>query len=282
MSGVGMLILSPDGLLLRMVTDTSLWVVIFYRSIFVALAASIFLFTKRNSGFLTKFSKLGRAGWTSATLMTLSGLTFVGAMANTSVANTLFLLATMPFFSATLGWFLLGEVVRLRTWITISLAFAGIIVIFSGSFIAGNWLGDFLATLTAFLQGLNIVIIRKAKQKDVTVPAFCASAFFAALIALLFTDTLAVSIGELFYLLPMGLIVVPIGLGLFLSGARYAPAAEIALLALVETVLGPIWVWLFIGEIPTQSALVGGSIVILSVVLNTWFGVHSANEKALH
>ena len=166
-----MLILSPDGLLLRLVTDTSLWVVIFYRSIFVAIAASIFLITKKQTGFFVTFSNLGRAGWTSATLMTVSGLTFVGAMANTSVANTLFLLATMPFFSAILGWLFLGEVVRSRTWITISLAFGGILIIFSGSFSAGNWLGDFLATLTAFLQGLNIVIIRKAKEKDVTVPA---------------------------------------------------------------------------------------------------------------
>ena len=80
----------------------------------------------------------------------------------------------------------------------------------------------------------------------------------------------------------MGLVVVPIGLGLFLSGARYAPAAEVALLALVETVLGPIWVWIFIGETPTQIALIGGSVVILAVALNTWFGVHGANEKAYH
>ena len=80
----------------------------------------------------------------------------------------------------------------------------------------------------------------------------------------------------------MGLIVVPIGLGLFLSGARYAPAAEIALLALVETVLGPIWVWIFIGETPTQLALIGGSIVVLSIVLNTWLGIHSTRKKVFH
>ena len=90
------------------------------------------------------------------------------------------------------------------------------------------------------------------------------------------------SSNDLFHLSLMGLMVVPIGLGLFLSGARYAPAAEVALLALVETVLGPMWVWLFIGEVPTQSAIIGGSIVILSVVLNTWYGVHNANEKVKH
>tara|TARA_B100000676_G_C18090173_1_gene858924 strand:- start:3649 stop:4497 length:849 start_codon:yes stop_codon:yes gene_type:complete len=282
MSGVGMLILSPDGLLLRLVTDASLWVVIFYRSIFVAMAASVFLLIKKRTNFLFAFINLGWAGWSSAVLMTISGLTFVGAMANTSVANTLFILATMPFFSAILGWFFLGEFVRLRTWITITLAFMGILVIFSGSFSSGNWLGDTLATVTAFLQGLNIVVIRKARKRDVTIPAFCASAFLATLIALPLADILTVSSNDLFHLSLMGLMVVPIGLGLFLSGARYAPAAEVALLALVETVLGPMWVWLFIGEVPTQSAIIGGSIVILSVVLNTWYGVHNANEKVKH
>ena len=158
----------------------------------------------------------------------------------------------------------------------------GILVIFSGSFSSGNWLGDTLATVTAFLQGLNIVVIRKARKRDVTIPAFCASAFLATLIALPLADILTVSSNDLFHLSLMGLMVVPIGLGLFLSGARYAPAAEVALLALVETVLGPMWVWLFIGEVPTQSAIIGGSIVILSVVLNTWYGVHNANEKVKH
>ena len=277
-----MLVLSPDGLLLRLVTDASLWVIIFYRSIFVATAISAFLLFKKRNDYLNVFSNFGRVGWISTALMTLSGLTFVGAMANTSVANTLFLVATMPFFSAVLGWFFLGEAVRSRTWVTITLAFGGILVIFSGSFSAGNWLGDSLAILTAFLQGLNIVVIRKAKEREVTVPAFCASAFLAALIALAFAQPMTVNINDLFYLSLMGLIVVPIGLGLFLSGARYAPAAEVALLALVETVLGPIWVWLFIGETPTQVALIGGCIVILSVALNTWFGVNSANEKAYH
>jgi drug/metabolite transporter (DMT)-like permease len=214
--------------------------------------------------------------------MTIGGLTFVGAMANTSVANTLFLVATMPFFSAVLGWIFLGEAVRSRTWVTIALAFGGILIIFSESFGAGNWLGDTLAVLTAFLQGLNIVVIRKAKEREITVPAFCASAFLATLIALPLAQPMTIGISDLFYLSLMGVIIVPIGLGLFLSGARYAPAAEVALLALVETVLGPIWVWIFIDEIPTQLAFIGGTIVILSVALNTGFGIRSARKKVLH
>lgn len=282
MSGVGMFILSPDGLLLRLVTDASIWDVIFFRSIFVATAISVFLLIKKRNNHSDVFRNFGRVGWTSTILMTIGGLTFVGAMANTSVANTLFLVATMPFFSAVLGWIFLGEAVRSRTWVTIALAFGGILIIFSESFGAGNWLGDTLAVLTAFLQGLNIVVIRKAKEREITVPAFCASAFLATLIALPLAQPMTIGISDLFYLSLMGVIIVPIGLGLFLSGARYAPAAEVALLALVETVLGPIWVWIFIDEIPTQLAFIGGTIVILSVALNTGFGIRSARKKVLH
>jgi drug/metabolite transporter (DMT)-like permease len=279
MSGAGMLILSPDGLLLRLVTDASIWDIIFYRSMFVAAAISAFLLIRRRNDYLSVFCNFGRSGWISTILMTLSGLSFVGAMANTSVANTLVLVATMPFFSAVLGRIFLGETVRLRTWISISLACGGILIIFSGSFSAGNWLGDTFAIFTAFLQGLNIVVIRKAKERDVTVPAFCASAFLATLIALPLAHPMSVNNNDLFYLALMGLVVVPIGLGLFLSGARYAPAAEVALLALVETVLGPIWVWIGIGETPTQMALIGGSIVVLSIALNAWLGIHIARKK---
>ena len=105
MSGAGMLILSPDGLLLRLVTEASIWDIIFYRSMFVAVAISAFLLIRKRNNYLSVFYKFGRSGWISTILMTLSGLSFVGAMANTSVANTLVLVATMPFFSAVLGRF---------------------------------------------------------------------------------------------------------------------------------------------------------------------------------
>jgi len=281
MSGAGMLILSLDALLLRLVTEASTWDVIFYRSIFIAAAIGFYLLLKERKDYSSVFRNFGRAGWTSTVLMTLSSVSFVGAIANTSVANTLVLVATMPFFSAVLGWMFIGETVRPRTWVSIVLACVGTFIIFSGSFGAGNWLGDCLAIFTAFLQGLNLIVIRKAKERDVTVPALCLSGFFAMLIALPFAQPMAVNISDLFYLALMGLAIVPIALVLFLSGARYAPAAEVALLALVETVLGPIWVWLGIGETPSQLAFIGGSIVILSIALNAWLGIRSARKGQL-
>ena len=278
MSGTGMLILSPDGLLLRMVGDTPVWDVIFYRSVFIVIALGLFLLFKERGKLSSIFRKFGRSGWISTFLMTTSNLSFVIAINNTSVANTLVLVATMPFFSAILGWLLIGESVKPRTWISIFFAVIGIFVIFSGSFGGGNWLGDLLAVTTALLMALNLVVLRKAKERDVTVPALWVSGIFAAIIVLPVAQPLEINSTDLGYLAIMGLFIVPVSLVLFLRGARYAPAAEIALLALVETVLGPFWVWIGIGEEPSSMALIGGSIVIGAIGMNALLGIRASKN----
>jgi drug/metabolite transporter (DMT)-like permease len=280
MSGVGMLILTPDGLLLRLVGETSTWNVIFYRSVFLASALGVFLLIRERGSLASVFRNFERASWISTLLMTASNLCFVIAINNTSVANTLVLVATMPFFSAVLGWLLIGEPVKPRTWVSILFAIIGIFIIFSGSFGGGNWLGDLLAITTAFLMALNLVVLRKARGKDVTIPALWVSGILAALIVLPLAQPMEVNSTDLFYLAIMGLCIVPLSLVLFLGGARYAPAAEIALLALIETVLGPLWVWIGVGEVPSSMALIGGSIVIGSIFLNAWFGIKSHKNKS--
>jgi drug/metabolite transporter (DMT)-like permease len=275
MSGAGMLLLSPDGLLLRLVGDASTWTVLFYRTAFTALTMAVILILRERRDFSAIWSNFGRAGWISTLLMAASSLSFVGAIAHTSVANTLVLVATMPFFSAVLGWIFIGETVKPRTWISIMLALGGIGIIFSGSFGGGNWSGDLMAIGTAFLQGLNLVVIRKAKDRSVTMPALCLSGVLAALIVLPLSEPLTVTSADLTLLMLMGLFVVPVSLVLFLSGARYAPAAEIALLALVETVLGPFWAWLGVGEVPSTNAIIGGVVVIVAVAMNALIGVRN-------
>ena len=279
MSGAGMLILSPDGLLLRLISDASTWDVIFYRALFTTLTLGVYLFFKEPRSLPAIFGNFGRSGWIATFLMTASTLSFVGAIANTSVANTLVLVATMPFFSAILGWLFIGEAVKPRTWVSIFLALTGIFVIFSGSFSEGNWLGDFLAILTALLQGLNLVVLRNARERNLTIPSLGLSGVLAALVVLPFAHPMAVGLADLSYLALMGFVIVPVSLVLFLGGARYAPAAEVALLALVETVLGPFWAWIGVGEVPSQMALVGGGIVISAIFLNAWLGMHD-NHRA--
>lgn len=280
MSAAGMIILSPDALLLRMVEHASIWDTLFYRSIFVFLALFFYLAVRNGRRVVDVFKGMGLPGLIATVLMTCSNVTFVMAIENTSVANTLVILATMPLFGALLGWLIIGERVGRRTRYSILLAFAGIVVIFSDSLGQGYWLGDALAMVTAFLMGLNLVTLRKFKGQDVVTPAYCLSGLIVALIAFPLANPAQVPSGDLGVLMVMGLIVVPLSMVLFLGGARHAPAAEIALLSLIETVLGPFWAWLGVGEPVATVTLVGGAIVILAIAGNALLGLRGDKRQA--
>jgi len=279
MSAFGMLILSPDGLLLRMVTNASSWDVIFYRGLFVGIAIGAWLILRWGSDFFRIIRGMGMIGILSTLLMAVSNLNFVGAINNTSVANTLVILATMPLFSALLCRVFIGESVKPRTWMSIGFAFLGMGVIFYGSIGGGTLLGDFLAAATAFFQGLNIVLLRKARDREIVMPALCLSGFIAAVFVLPLSSPMNVNSNDLAVLGLMGFIVVPISLALFLGGAKYAPAAEVALLSMIETTLGPLWVWMFIGEVPTIYSFIGGFIVICSLTVNAGLGIRESRRS---
>ncbi len=282
MSALGMLILSPDTLLLRMVSQgSSFWDVLFFRSLFIFLALLAYLAVRHRQGLWGIFTNMGRAGLIATGLMTANNITFVAAIALTSVANVLVMLATMPFFGAVLGWLMIGERVKRRTGISIFLAFIGIVVIFSGSLGKGSGIGDVIALVTAFLMGLNLVLLRKYKGQDVIPQAYCLSGLLVALIVLPLASPALVPFADIKYLMLMGGIVVPVSMVLFFGGARHAPAAEIALLSLIETVLGPIWVWIGVAEVIPTMTFIGGGIVIVAVAGNAWVGLRTGRRKIL-
>jgi len=278
LAALGMIILSPDGLLLRLIEDASVWTVIFYRTLFMGLSLGVYLGIRNRGGIKAIFAGMGRAGIVSMVLMSASNLGFVAAIFNTSVANTLVILATLPLFSAVLGWLIIGEAVRPRTWISIMCAVGGIGIIFSGSIGGGYWIGDMFAAGTAFLQGLNLVVIRKARERDILMPALCLSGFIAAIVVLPMAEPFAISGHDLAVMSLLGLVIAPLALALFLGGARHAPAAEIALLALIETVLGPLWAWIGVGEVPAMLSLTGGGVVIAAVGVNAWLGIRRSRR----
>ncbi|MBT4219673.1 MAG: EamA family transporter [Rhodospirillaceae bacterium] len=277
-AALGMVILSPDGLLLRLVEDASIWTVIFYRTTFMGLSLCLYLAFLHRSKLVQYFRHMGRAGVLSMILLATANPGFVGAIFNTSVANVLVILATLPLFGAVLGWFIIGEAVTPRTWVSILCAIVGIGIIFSGSIGGGYWVGDLLAAGTAFLQGLNLVVIRKAKERDILLPALCLSGFLAGLVVLPMAEPLTITGHDLAVLSILGLVIAPLALGLFLNGARHAPAAEVGLLALIETVLGPLWAWIGVGEEPATLSLIGGAVVIVAVGFNSWLGMRRSRR----
>ena len=279
LSAAGMAVLSPDALMIRLVRDAGPWEIIFYRTLFMGISLGVYLGIRHRRDL---WATMRQAGWPlalSTGLLAISNIGFVGAITHTTVANTLVILATMPFFSAIFGWLLIGETVSRRTWTAIVAAIVGIVVIFSGSLGSGNWIGDALAVGTAIAHSLNLVVLRKVAPRDMT-PALFLSGFAAAAMVLPFAAPATVNAHDLGVIAILGFGIVPLALTFYLSGTRYVPAAEVALLALVETVLGPIWVWLGIGEVPAPIAFLGGAIVLGAIVINALLALRRRPVKA--
>lgn len=286
LAAAGMTVISPDGMLLHSLHGAPIWDVLFWRTFGMGLALTAVLaalYRRRLPGMVRG---LGWPGLASAGLMALANYLFVLAMLNTSVANTLIILATMPFWSALLGLLLIGERVGGRTWVAIAVALAGIAVILSGSvgvggmeFSAETFLGDMAALGAALCHGLNLVVLRKAGDRDMTA-ALAASGFITAAFCVPFLDPGAVSTHDWVILGALGFVILPLALTLFLAGARTAPAAEVALLSLVETVLGPLLAWAVLGDAPSSRALIGGALVLGAVGGNAVVGMMRRHDAA--
>ncbi len=279
MSALGMIIISPDGLLIRLIGKAGMWEIIFFRLLFMGLSLALMIAMRHRSRTIEIWRMIGMTGLLSALLMAFSSLGFVVAITHTTVTNTLVIVSTMPFFSAILGWWLIGEEVPSRTWVSITVALFGIGIIFSESLGGGTWLGDTMAGITSILMGLNLVILRKTKERDMT-PALCLAGFIGAGLALLFASPSSVVPHDMAILALAGFIILPLSLALFLGGTRTVPAAEVALLALIETVLGPVWAWIGIGEVPSDMALIGGFVIISSITANAVLGMKRQKGSA--
>lgn len=276
LAAAGMVVISPDGMLLHAIETAPIWDVLFWRTFGMGVALSAVLaavYRRRLPGLLRQ---QGWPGAVSAVLMAVANYLFVLAMLNTSVANTLIILATMPFWSAILGLMLIGEAVGRRTWGAIAVALGGIGIILSGNvgmgFSADTFIGDMAALGAALCHGLNLVVLRKAGDRDMTA-ALAASGFLTAVFCVPFLDPGAVSGRDWLVLGGLGFIVLPLALTLFVAGARTAPAAEVALLSLVETVLGPLLAWGVLGDAPGTRALIGGALVLGAVGGNAVVGM---------
>jgi drug/metabolite transporter (DMT)-like permease len=234
------------------------------RAFFAVLAILAFVAVAERGRVVRGFLAIGRAGLVMAALMAISSGAFIAALNYTSVANVLFLQALAPVLAAVFGTFV-GERVSRRTWIAIAVAVAGVALMVGGPS-RPSPTGLALSLLMSVSFAATIVITRHQRRVSMA-PATCLSQAAVFVCAAPFAS--AGSIGAEDLALLAGLGVTQIGLGLiFLSiGARLIPAAEVALITLLEIVLGPLWVWLALGERPGTTTLVGGAIVLGAVVI---------------
>ena len=188
------------------------------------------------------------------------------------MANLAFMLSAGPFFAALLGWLILREAISTFTWIAMALAVAGIGIMFADGLATGLWFGNLVALGAPFTFAIMLVMFRLRRDRDMT-PATFLGGVVSLLIALVMADGLLLSARDTLLAGIMGFFQIGLGFTLITIGARWVPAAQVALLVLSETVLAPLWVWLFVGEVPTDLALVGGLVILVAVVGQGVYGL---------
>ena len=258
---------SSGGLIARLVT-TDAWTTTLWRCAFSAVFLMAVGGVLGRGGVVAQWRRIGVPGVGVAACLAVASTCFILSLSHTSVANTLILMSIGPYVAGILGWLLLGERVRARTWATMAVALAGVVVMVSDSYGRGRLMGDVLAIVMASAFALATVLVRRHPEIQMT-PAAGLAAVFAALAAAPLASPLSASIRDVGLLALFGIGQLGIGFLLFTRGARLIPVAEASLIGMLETVLGPMWVWLVLGENPGVPALIGGGVILAALVVHT-------------
>ena len=258
---------SSGGLIARLVTTTP-WTTSLWRSLFASLFLAVVLSIVRGRNILAQWRDGGPPLVAVAVCMALASTCFIFSLAHTSVANTLILISTGPYVAGLLGWLMLGERVMPRTWVTMGVALAGAVIMVSDSYGRGSIVGDLLAIVMAASFATATVLVRSRPETPMA-PAAALATSLTALVALPFSELLRTGPRDLALLALFGVGNYGTGFLLFMGGARLIPAAQSALLGMLETVLGPIWVWLVLNERPAAATLVGGALILAALLANT-------------
>ena len=265
-------LLSVAGITLRHIESASGWQILFYRSLTFFVVVTLYLVVRYRARVIHAFVTTGRPGLVVAFSLGLGSACYVFSLLLTTVANALFIISSAPFITAVLGWIVLRERVRPITWIAMTIALAGITLMFVNGIQSGRLLGNIVALGPPVSFAIMLVTLRFAGDRDM-IPAICLAGLVGASLGFVMSDTLVLSRHDLALCLFLGVAQYTGGFVLITLGARHLPAAEVALLSLAETVLAPIWVWIGVGEVPAVLTLVGGAVVLSAVVAQAVTGM---------
>ncbi|MDP6035569.1 MAG: DMT family transporter [Verrucomicrobiota bacterium] len=274
----GILVLTPDSLIIRMIHGNA-WTVTFWRGVLVGGVLLGFFAIRERGNFWRMLRAMGWYGVAMTLLYALGSWSFNLAIKSTVVANVLLIISSLPLLAALLSLLVLRESVPLRTWLAIAIAGTGIAVIVAEGIAGGSWFGEFFAFLTALTLAVQFVLIRKAKAINF-VPTIGLGGLLAAAVMLFVTNPFEVPVSDYWLLALMGLVIQPISFAAINLAPRYLPAPEVGLIMLLETVLGPIWVWIFLNEVPSRMTVVGGGFVLGALIFNAILSLRTPPSSA--
>jgi drug/metabolite transporter (DMT)-like permease len=260
---------SFGGAIARFIDVDDSWTVVFWRSVWAAIFLVGYMIWRSGArAAWDQFREMGLPGLAVAVCFAIASTCFVVALGYTTVANILLMQAGVPLIAALMAWAVFREAVALPTWIAIAAVICGVAIMVSESLTgAVSPIGDGLSLLIAFAFSTATVITRRFSHVRMT-PATFLGTVFAALFAATQAEALSVSTRDMAILFLFGAVNLGLGLALFATGARLIPAAFAALLGTFETILGPIWVWLIHGEVPSTRTIVGGSVVFAALLVH--------------
>jgi len=261
--------LSWGGFVIRSFEEASVWQILLLRSSFFMIALIIFLIITYKKNTIRILKDAGFAGLLGGFVMSLSFIAFVVAMTNTSVANVVFIISTQTMFLAIFGYFYLKEKVSLVNFISILLAMSGITIMVGDSLTSGSFFGNLVALAIPINFSILVMIIRKNKNLDM-VPAIFYSGIFSVIYGLILSESFVFTSHDILMGFFLGVPQLAFGFICITIGSRSTPSATIGLLMLSETICAPIWVLLFLNEIPPVSTLIGGFIIIIAIIIKSF------------
>ena len=269
LTSVGIFIMSVESLMIKFTTISS-FVFSFYLGIFIfASTAGTLLFKKKE---YVK-NALTSSFWIliiCATMMGVSNIFFITAVKTTTVANVVIIFSTSALFSSLIAYFLYKEKMTKNIFYASFFMFIGLFIIFSDELGFGSLEGNIYALFCTILFSISFVLLSKYKEMNrVVLTAF--SGIALSVIAFFLSDDLKIDTTNLLIVMSMGLVISSFSRVLIGNGAKYISASEVSLLMLIETIMAPIWVWIFLNEIPSSNTFIGGSIIIITLIINSLY-----------
>ena len=258
-------VISFSGLVVRLL-DAGPLVMNFYRALFLMGAILVLLFLRYRGAAIVRFIGVGWPGLMAGAMLAGAGITFLQSMTHTTVANTLFVLGGIPFVTSGLAWIFLKEKPGRPTLVTMIIAFFGIVIMIGEGFTIGSVYGNLMALMTTLFFSIYAVIVRFNRQVDMLPAILISTVLIMAMTGLTQRGVLPISKDDLWLCLLWGGVMSGFTSASFIVASRHIIAAELTIFMLLEFALGPVWVWLFVNEIPSKWTLAGGALVIVAVL----------------
>ena len=271
--------LSTSGILLRIMESPNGWQIIFYRSLTFFITILLILLFKYGKGTLGAYRAIGFRGAIASLLLGMGSVCYIFAMLNTTVANVVFIIGSAPLVTALMAWLILREKISGWSLIAMLTALLGIGLMFVDGLVSGGMFGNLLALIMVFMFAFYLLILRYQKNVDM-IPATGLSGLITLSLAAIFMPSFDISTHDLIICIALGSFQFGLGFLFLTLGTRYIPAAEVALFAMTESILNPIWVWIGVNEVPSNYTLAGSAIVLVSVIGYSFIVIRAEHRQS--